>query len=1045
VKITNFSLRHPVTLWMMVIAVVLAGLVAITNLPLSLFPNLNLPIATIQTKWSGASPTEVEQQITNPLETKFQSLSDVTQMTSTSSQGHSIIVIEFNFGADLSSKLNDIRSDVSQVQNQLPSDSNPPVVEQYNPNNTPIMTLSLSTVAFASQANKGSLSEVSDVANNLVVPALQHLSGVGQVNVNGGLVRQVTVNVNPQKLQYYHLSIQQVTQAIANNNFDSQVGQSTRGNQLIPLQINGQFTSVNQLTDIPITIGSKAVPLGALATVQFGNADVNMTTAVNGQPTVTLDIIETSTANTVQVSNEVHQAMQQLQRQMPSDVHLSIVNDSAQVIRDSVSTVALHTFLGFLFGILIILLILRSLRTTVVVILAIPIAMLATFALMFAAQITLDTTTLGSLAVGLGSLVDFSIVVLESIFRARQRGLNSYQAASIGTQEVGLAVLVAAVAQICVFAPAIFTPGIARQFFGPIAITVSFSHIAAFFVALTVTPYLAAKVMQPAHFERPESIPGLNAPFRKWSIFDWSGRAMHELTGYYRKGLEWALHHRKTIITASITLFVISLTLMPSIGFQLFSTVYQNQIAVNITAPEGTSLSATTQLANQVVQLGKKHLTGLESYYLVMGSQSPATGTVTNLGEVTFTLRGNATTTIEQTSNRFQSLVDNIPGAQFLVQPVAEASGSVASNTMAVTISGPDFRLLKSLSDQVTKIMNNTSGLQNVYNSMDNGEPTYLLDVNQAALQRDNLSELQVETALRQAFNGYQTSTFWQGDTPYHIVVQFPESFSRNIANLSAVTIVNASGQQVPLSDLVTLKRATQYITLNHTNTIRSVNVTADLYRTTSTIVEKQLNKAFKSILLPSGYAISYGIQSTFINSALIDLGIAFLVAVALLYAVMASLFESLITPFVIMFSLPPTFIGAAFGLFLTHRSLDIDALVGAIMVVGLVTNNAIVLVEYTNQLRKSGLSLQSALLEAGPIRLRPILMSSLTTVLAMLPLVLGFGTGANTLDAMATVLACGLLFSTLVTLILVPVMYVVINRDTPLKHLHIELLDAPA
>ncbi len=1031
-KITNFSLRHPVTLWVMVVTVVLAGFISVMTLPLSLFPNLNLPIATVVTKWPGASPTEVEQQITKPLETIFQILSNVSLMTSTSSEGNSVIVIEFNFGANLPNKLNDIRSDVSQVQNQLPSDSNPPVVEQYNPNSTPIMTLSL----FASRSNDSvSLSEISDIANNIVVPALQHLAGVGQVNINGGLTRQVNVTVNPQKLQYYHLSIQQVTQAIVNNNFDAQVGQSTRGNELIPLQISGQLNSVSQLAGIPISVGSSSITLGELASIQFGNADVNMTASNNGHPTVSLDVIETSTANTVQVSNEVHQSVKQLLNQLPSGVKLIILNDSAQVIRDSVSTVAMHTFLGFLFGILIILLMLRSIRTTLVVIIAIPIAMLATFALMLAAQITLDTTTLGSLAVGLGSLVDFSIVVLESIFRARQRGLNTYLAAAVGTKEVGLAVLVAAIAQICVFAPAIFIPGIARQFFGPIAITVSFSHVAALFVAITVTPFLAAKVLQPARFEQPELIPGINSEFRWWSLFDWSGKAMHHVTTFYRNALVWALQHRKTVMTTTLSLFIVSLLLIPKIGFQLFATVYQSQIAVNITAPQGTSLNSTTQIANQVVALGKSHLPGVKSYYEVMGSQSPKTGIVTNLGEVTFFLNSSTTNRIEQVANQFQQFVNRIPGAQMLVQPVAEASGSVASNTMSVTISGPDLNVLQSISDQVSAIMQQTSGLQNVSNSMNNGEPFYQLALNQAAMQRYNLSETQVETALRQAFNGYQTSTFWQGETPYYIIVQFPESYSRNIANLSLVTVENSNGQQVPLSDLVNLRRTTQYMTINHTNTIRSVNVTADLYNTTSTLVEKKLNKSFQSLRLPPGYAISYGIQSTFINSALLDMGIAFGVAVVLVYAVMASLFESLITPFVIMFSLPPTFIGAALGLFLTHRSLDIDALIGAIMVIGLVTNNAIVLVEYTNQLRRQkGLSLQEALMEAGPIRLRPILMSSLTTVLAMLPLVLGFGTGANTLDAMATVLAFGLLFSTLVTLILVPVMYVTINRNKPLK-----------
>lgn len=1022
-SITNFSLRRAVTVWMAVLVLGAAGLFAVFNLPLSLFPNLNLPVATVRTTWPGASPTEVEQQITSPLETEFQSLSDVAGITSTSAQGYSVIVVQFNFGADLAEKLNDIRSDVSAVQNQLPSGSDQPIVEQYNANSQPIMTLSLA-------GGGGGLTAISEAANGIVAPALQHLGGVGQINVNAGLVRQVDVTVDPAKLSYYHLGIQQVTQAIAASNFTAQVGQATRGNGLIPLQLAGQFTSVQQLAQIPVPVAHGAIRLGDVASVGFGNAEVTMLADVNGQPAVTLDVIESSTANTVQVSDEVHRALAGLSAQLPAGMRLTVLSDSAQVVRDSVSTVALHTFLGFLFGILVILLILRNLRTTAVVAIAIPIAMLTTFVLMLSVHVSLDTTTLGALAVGLGSLVDFSIVVLESIFRARQRGLPAREAAAAGTGEVGLAVFVGAVAQICVFGPAIFTPGIAGQFFSPIAMTVSFSHLAALLVAITVTPLLASRVLRPAHFERPEGVPGLDAPFRAWNPLDWSGRGMHALTEGYRRALAWALDHRPAVIGVSFALFLGSLVLVRSIGFQFYATVYQNQVQAQITAPQGTSLTATQQFADQVVQLARSGLPGLSSYYEVVGSQSARTGSATNVATVTFTLAPLPAAGLQRAAYAFQSVVSGIPGAQIQVTPVAESTGSVASNSLNVTVLGPDVTTLTRLSAQVATIMQGTPGLRDVSNSLESGLPTYSLAVNVNALRHYDLTELQVEAALRQAFTGYQASTFWQGDTPYSVIVQFPQGYARDIANLSGVTVVNSLGQQVPLSDLVSLRQSTELVTINHTNGVRSVDITATLYHTTPTVAQKGLTRAFRALRLPAGYSISYGIQGSFINSALRDLGLAFLAAVILLYVVMASLFESLLLPFVIMFSLPPTFVGAALGLFLTHRSLDINAMVGAIMVVGLVTNNAIVLVDYTNQLRAQGRSLRAALLEAGPVRLRPILMSSLTTVLAMLPLVLGFGTGASTLDAMATVLAGGLLLSTMVSLLLVPAMYVTLARE---------------
>ncbi|MFB5190717.1 efflux RND transporter permease subunit [Alicyclobacillus fastidiosus] len=1023
-KIANLSIRRPVTITMIMIAVVIVGIFSVFQLPEELYPKLNLPVAAVATSWTGASPEAVEQQVTDPIEQGLQGLSGVSQIQSTSTQGSSLVIVEFNYGTNIDEALNQMRSIVSRTQAQLPSDAGAPGVEQFDPNSLPIMTLSL----YGNQSQQA----ISDVATNIVQPALQHLNGVAGVTPSGNLTRQITVNVEPDKLQLYHLSIEQVVQALQGSNLSADAGQVQKGSLLIPLRVNGQFSSVDELNDVPIPLsGGGSISLKDVANVDDGDQTVTMISTVNGQPAVSINISQASDANTVTVSNEVQAEVKQLQSQLPQGVHLSVLSDSAQSIRDTINTVVNHTILGFVFGILIILLILRSIRTTVVVAVAIPIATLATFALMYFSKLSINSITLGSLAVGLGSLVDFSIVVLESIFRARQSGIGPVEAAKQGIKEVGLAVVVAALAQICVFAPSIFVPGIAGQFFRPLSLTVSFSHIAALFVALTFTPMLASRLLRGRRFEGEETIPGKTAPFRAWAPFDWMGRGMYDLTRAYRRVLHWSLNHRKSIIFGVTAMLVLSFAFVPSIGFELVPNVGDNQISISIQTADGTDLQSTNRVVQQVEKLAKQDMKGISQVDAQIGGASYGGSSSTNQATVNLTFANSVSSdSVNQMAHDFGNAVSDIPGAQILVTPgSANGSSGPGSNNITVQVQGPDTQTLQILSDKVEKIMKATPGLEYVDNQTASGTPDYQLNINQAALAQFGLSAQQVESTLQTAFQGTKASTFFQGSQQYDIVVQLPSSYSQNLNNLSQIEVENNSGQFVPVTQLGSLSTSQEPPQISHVNGVRSVTVSATPYGATSGRVQATLGKELKSLHVPQGYYVGFGQNGAFLTSAFVGLAAAFGFSILLLYMLMASLFEALLTPLVIMFCLPPTFIGAALGLFLTHRSLNIDSAIGVIMVMGLIANNAIVLIDYTNQLRKQGKPLREALLEAGPIRLRPIVMSTLTTILAMMPLVIGYGKGAETLASMATVIAFGLAFSTLVTLVLVPVVYVMLDN----------------
>jgi HAE1 family hydrophobic/amphiphilic exporter-1 len=1017
VNITSLSIKRPVTIVMIMIALVLIGAFAVFKLPQDLYPSLNLPVATVITSWSGASPAEVEQQVTNQVEQSLQSLSGVSEMDAQSTQGSSLVIVQFDYGVNIDNEVNQIRSIIAKVQPLLPSDAGTPSVEQFDPSNLPIMTLSL--YGNVSQA------ALSDLANNQVQSALAHLKGVSSVSMAGALTRQITVQVDPQQLAHYNLSIGQVVQAVSSDNLQADAGTVQKGSLLIPLHINGQFTSPDQLANIPISLASGGtVRLGAVAKIVNGYKDVNLISTVNGQGAVGMQITQATGSNTVAVSDEVNQAVSQLQKQLPAGVHLRVLTDSAQTIRDTIHTVITHTLLGFLFGALIILLILRSVRTTLVIVVAIPIAVLSTFILMYATHLTLNSITLGSLAVGLGSLVDFSIVVLESIFRARQRKLGPIEAAHVGTREVGLAVFVAALAQISVFAPSIFVPGVAGQFMRPLSLTVSFSHVAALFVAMTLTPMMASRLLRGSRFEQEESVPGITSKFRAYAPFDWFGRGMHDVTRAYRASLVWSLNHRKTVVSSALVLLVASLAMVPLIGFELVPQVSNSELSVSLTLANGTDLNTTNSVVKEIEALAQQHLHGIKTVYAQVGGASSE-----NKASIDVKFKSSVSgAEVNKMAHDFGTVTSTIPGAKIIVSAGSANTGPGGSG-IQVQIQGPDLNTLRLLSTEVADAMRKTPGLEYVNNQATTGTPDYQLNINQAALQAYGVTEQQVMSTLRSEYQGTKASSFYQGNHQYDIVVRLPKSFSQNLDSLAQVTVQNSRGQSVPVQQVATLTTSQEAPQINDVNGVRTVIVSATPYGVTSGRAQAAVAQALKSIHVPAGYYIGFGQNGKFLVQALTDLGIAVLFSILLLYMIMASLFESLLTPFVIMFSLPPTFIGGALGLLLTHRSLNINSAIGVIMVMGLIANNAIVLVDYTNQLRRTGLSLRKALLQAGPIRLRPIVMSTLTTVLAMMPLVIGYGKGAETLASMATVIAFGLVFSTLVTLVLVPVVYVIFDN----------------
>jgi HAE1 family hydrophobic/amphiphilic exporter-1 len=503
VNLANFSVNRPVTIFMLMVALVILGSIAAPLLPVDLYPNMEIPTANVQVSWPGASPTQVENQVTKRVEAAMATLANVTSMTSNSRTGASNVTIQFNFGTDIESATLIMRDRMDRVRRQLPADADAPVISRADPNSQAIMSLSV--------YGKGiDTITLRDLADNIVSPAVQRVDGVAAVNVTGGRTRQIQVLVDPLKLQQYGITLNTVTQAISSDNQSADAGLVYKGDQLVPLRINGEFKSTAEIEKIQVSVGrGQTIPLTELGQIVDTYQDVTFDSRRNGETSVGLNIQKQSDGNTVSVADNVRETVDKLRDQLPDGVDVAVINDTSKFIKSSINTTIEHTLLGAVFSILILLMFLNSIRATLIIGVVIPISVISTFSMMYFSGQTINTITLGGLALGLGSLVDFAVVVLESIFRKKEEGLSPIEAAKQGTAEVGTAVLASALAQIAVFAPTVFINGLVKNFFYPMALTVSFSHIAALFAAITLVPMLASKMLKGHH---DESLPEVVQP-----------------------------------------------------------------------------------------------------------------------------------------------------------------------------------------------------------------------------------------------------------------------------------------------------------------------------------------------------------------------------------------------------------------------------------------------------------------------------------------------------------------------------------------------------
>lgn len=1040
-KLPELSLRRPIFITVVFLIVVILGGVSFTRLPVDLMPDVTFPAMSVSSGYSNVGPEEIEELVTIPLERALSSTPGLQQITSSSSEGTSSIRLNFVWGTDVDAAADEVRTRVDRVRGQLPQDATTPTIFKFDVNALPIMQLGVSSMLPDL--------EVRRFIEDEVVYRLERIPGVAQAQINGGLRREIHVELNREKLNALRLTPSMVISAIRRDSLNEPVGPVIEGDFETLMRTQAEYRNIEEIRRTMVARRQgRPIYIGDLAEVLDTNQEIRSITRINGRTGVQLGIVKQSGANTVQAARGVREEINRINRELPQ-VQINILSDSSEFIEQAVVNVRDAAFYGSLLAVVILLLFLRNVRSTLVVAVAIPISVISTFALMYFYGFTLNTITFGGLALGVGMLVDNAIVVIENIFRHRQDGLARQEAARQGSSEVATAIIASTLTTVVVFLPVVFTAGVAGIVFQQLAWVVSFALFSSLFVALTLVPLLSSKLLR---VEEPDS--------RGWwrRIIHGMSTVLERLDAIYAGTIRWALTHRAIVILASVAAFGSSLALIPLIGFELQPQTDEAEVQVTLQLPEGSRLEATDRAARHVEEIIRQQVPEARSVMTTIGGGGGFGGggsggfgaSPLNNANVRVTLapRSERHRTSNEIADAIRPLVSGMPGiiarsrsnqgqASRIMSRVISGGGpggtggGGGSDRLSVDIRGYDFNAAFNLGLQLRRMMEETDGVSDAAIDRGSGRPEAQVRIDRARAADLGMSVSEIATTLSTSVGGAIATQFRESGSEYPVVVRFRDQDRQTRGDVLAIPILTPAGEVVQLAAVANMARTEGPTSIQRKDQERTVTVSANLdgTRDLGSIV-LDLQDRVRGLSLGSDIAVVFTGEWEEQQEAFRSLALSVLLAIVLVYLVMAAQFESFTYPVLIMFSIPLSVIGVVLILFVTDTTANIQAGIGMIMLVGIVVNNAIILVDYVLQLmRLHGQPVTEALVMAGRRRLRPILMTTLTTVLGLIPMALGLGEGGELQAPMGRVIIGGLLSSTLITLFLIPVLFLTLER----------------
>ncbi len=1013
-NIAKFSVQRPVTILMLFIALLVIGIVSYRGLGLDLLPDLSFPISAVMVSYPGVAPEEIETLITIPLEEVVSTVHRIDKISSISQEGSALLLLSFQWGTNMDIATLEIREKIDQVKRILPEGASEPNVFKFDPSMMPIMVLGMSSQQYK-------LYELEKFAQDIVKPRLERLEGIARATVSGGLEREILVSVDSGRLRANHLSLDHVVMALRSENINLPAGTLREGNIDFLIRTLGRFRSIADIENVMITnmLGNR-ISLKEIARVSDTFKEQNTVAYINGFPGISFSLQKESGTNTVIVANRVNNELDAINDILPGDSRLMVVFDSSDFIKKTIAEVTDMLLIGAALAMFILYAFLRSVKSTLIIGLAIPISVISTFTLLYFANLTLNMMTLGGLALGIGMLVDNSIVVLENVFRHRELGEEAALAAEIGANEVGEAITASTLTTIAVFLPVVYVSGIAGELFKTMGLTITFSLLMSLFVALTLIPMLSSRQRSRINISYQNPNPS-SASVQKTKRRGFFAFIIQE----YSYLIGWALRHRGIVVIMAIVVLVISFFLLSLVGTEFFPAMDQGNFTINISLPVGTNFEVTKSIAQEVEKV-VINIPEIKDVYTTVGSGGNIRMGISsgNTATIMATLaeKSKRERDVKEIIAELRDKIGEYPDTQirFSEQDLSFTTGS----PLTINITGDSIEELDFIARTIISLLSEVEGVFDLQSSVEEVRPELHIFIDREKVNLYGLSAGQVATYVQDALLGKLAGFYQEGGDRYDITVKLERSGHNELQALENMVIISSYGLQVPLKEIAEIKVGIGPQGINRENQQRQVTVTGNISGRYLGYVIKDAQEKLNSLVLPDGYHYTFAGEQEEMAKSFRDLFFALILSVFLVYMIIAAQFESLLFPFAVIFSVPFAFIGVIIALMLAGTSLNVLSFIGIIMLAGIVVNNAIVLIDYINQLRRKGMERNEAVIQGGKIRLRPILMTTLTTVLAMVPMALGVGEGAEMRAPLAVTIIGGLTSSTFLTLIFIPIFY---------------------
>ena len=1022
-SIPRFAIHRPVTMFMISGVVVLLGAISLTRLPVDLMPEFAPPTISVNVNYTGVGPLEMEELVTRPLEQAVSAVAGLERVESSSQEGRSNVRLNFAWGADMSEAADEVRTRIDRVRGRLPENAEAPTVSKADPNAAPIINMAI----------QGDLDPVKlrELAENELSPRLERVNGVAAVTVNGGLRRQVHIDLSKEKITALNLSVARVVALLRQENQNLPLGEINQGDATFLVRSQGQFTSLDDIRNLVVmTRAGVPVYIRDIADVVDSTEDRRQFMRIDGKPGIRMSVNKQSGQNTVAVAQGIKDEIARINRDTPG-IRIQVTNDQSTFIETAINNVQEHALVGGLLVILIIFAFLRDFRSTLIVSTSIPVSVIGTFALLYFGGFTLNTMTFGGLALGIGMIVDAAIVVLENTHRHLHMGKDRMTAAIDGSEEVWSAILASTLTHIAVFVPLLFLSGVSSILFTQLSFVVMFSLAMSLFVAVTIVPVLCSRWLRTPSEEADAT--GLGARMSR------AGEHLLErMDDGYRSLIRLALRHRPTVVGGAFALVVAAVLLFPMVGVELFPQSDEGEVNVTAELPVGTRIERTEALSVRLDDMVKAAVPEAVSVITSGGGGGGGgfgfggnAGSNRVLMNVRLVPREQRTRTNDQIAQDLRRQLSGIPGVNVRATPAGGSGdlnrlfgGGGDAGRLALEIRGYDIDEANRIAREARAVMASTDGIADVRAGRDEGRPEIAIHIDRPKAALLGMSVQDVANTIQTNVQGTQAAQFRQLGNEYPIVVRLRAEDRQGVAGIGDVLVNTPGGQVVPARNLLEVGREAGPTQIDRKNMERITRVNAEIETTMSQAVAN-VQARLNEIRVPPDFSVGFGAEVEEQAKSFQQLQMVLLLAVLLVYAVMASQYESLRDPFIIMFSIPVAAIGVVGGLLVTRTSFNMQAYIGVIMLAGIVVSNAILLVDYINTLRhRDGMSIRDAVEIGGRTRLRPILMTSIATMLGLVPMAIGLGEGGELQAPLARVVIGGLLASTMVTLVLVPVVY---------------------